>query len=160
MIFSAWPCCCILCQSCTFHFLHFLEEFHINSFRIVYPACRVRAGDNLLRLLCRIDCNIASAGYDNCLAFHRLAVALHQFLCEIEQTIACSLCTCEGTAVCKPLACENALKCTSDSLVLSKHKADLSCACSDIASRNIHICADIFRKLCHETLAECHNLSV
>ena len=33
-------------------------------------------------------------------------------------------------------------------------------ACSDITCRNVNVSADILGKLCHEALAECHNLSV
>ena len=164
MILSARSCRRVLCQSCALYFLYFFEQCNVDSFGIIYPACRVRAGDNLcahlLCLLCRIDCNITSTRYNNGLAFHRLAVTLHQFLCEIEQTISCCLCTCEGTAVCKSFTCEYALEGASDSLILSEHKADLSCARSDIARRNVHICANILRKLCHKALAECHDFPV
>ena len=48
----------------------------------------------------------------------------------------------------------------ADPLVLSEHVTDLSCACSDIACRNVCISADMFAELCHEALAECHDLSV
>ena len=87
-------------------------------------------------------------------------MALHQLLCEIEQTIPGRLCTRKGTAVCKSLPREDTLECTPDSLVLSEHKTNLSCTGSDIASRNIHIRANIFGKLCHKALAERHNLPV
>src|SRR5699024_8199201 len=43
---------------------------------------------------------------------------------------------------------------------LSVQEADLTSADADITGRHVRIRSDIFTKLRHEALAECHNLSV
>ena len=78
----------------------------------------------------------------------------------VYNTVTSSLCTDQGTAEGEAFTCEDTLIKTTDSLVLSEEISDLTSADTDITSRNICICADIFAKLCHKALAECHNLSV
>ena len=71
-----------------------------------------------------------------------------------------SLCTCQRSSVGQAFSCQNTLIYAFDSLVLTEQITDLSCAGSDVTSRYVCVCADIFAELCHKALAECHNLAV
>ena len=80
MIFSARTFCSVLCQTRTVYFFYFLEQCNIDAFRIINPACGIRAGNRfctkLLCLLDRIDRYITGTGYCNRLACDVFSIAL------------------------------------------------------------------------------------
>ena len=90
-----------LCQTCTMNFLNLFQQFDIDAFRIIDPACGVRYGNDfcahLLSFLAGIDSNVSGTGYAAYFAFHGFAVAFHQLFCDVKKTISCSLCTSQGT---------------------------------------------------------------
>ena len=87
-------------------------------------------------------------------------MSLSDLVEHVYNTITGSLCTDQGTAKGETFTCEHTLIESADSLVLSEEISDLTSANTDITSRYICVCTDIFTKLCHKALAECHNLSV
>ena len=164
MILSALAGCCVLCEACTLDFLDFLEECNVNAFRIINPACRIGACYNVnAHLLCLLDCidrNIACTCHCSCLACDVDAVDLKKFFCQIKEAVTCSLCSCERAAVCKALTCQNTFIKACDSLILAIKETDFTSAYADIAGRYVCVSADMSVELCHETLAEPHDLIV
>ena len=85
---------------------------------------------------------------------------LQKFLGQIYEAVAGSLGSCQGAAVGEALAGQNAFIEGGDSLVLAVQEADLAAAYADIAGGYVSVCTDMSVKLCHETLAECHDFAV
>ena len=151
-------------QAGTLHFFHFFQKRHIDTFCVVDPACGIgtgnRPGSQLLRFLDRVNRYITGTGYGNRLPCNILTVAFQHLFCQIKQSIAGRLCPCKRTAVCKPLTGQHAFILIANPLILSVHIADLTTSHTDITCRYIGICSNMSVKLCHETLAERHHLSV
>ena len=164
MILSTRSCSCILGQTSTFYFFYFFQKCHIDSFRIIDPACRIRYGNNfcthLLCFLYCIDCYVTRSGYAADLIFHIHAVAFHQLTGQVQKSVTSCLSSCKRSAVGQTFSGQNTFIQSGDSLVLSVHITDLTSTSSDISSRNINVCSNIFVKLCNKALAECHDLSV
>ena len=154
----------ILGEARTLNFLDLLEECNIDSVRIINPAGGIGAGHRLraklLSLLDRVCCDVAGTRDSHCLAGNVDAVDLEEFLCEVKETVTGSLCSCERAAVGKALAGQNAFVKVRDSLVLAVEITDLAGAYADIAGRDVLVSADVFVELCHEGLAETHDLVV
>ena len=87
-------------------------------------------------------------------------MAVQVLLDEVDQTVAGGLRTSQRSAVREALARENAGPLVGQALVLTEHVADLACAGSDVASRNVGVGADVLHELGHEALAEAHDLHV
>ena len=164
MILSARSCSCVLGQTGTSYFFDLFQKCYINAFRIVNPSGRIRCGNHLCtHLLCfldGIDCYVSGTGYTTDLILHLHAMAFHQLTGDVQKAVTSCLGTCQRSAEGQSFTGQNALIASGQSLVLSIHIADLSSAGSDVTSRYIHICANIFVELRDETLAERHNLSV
>ena len=164
MVLWIWTIVLVLCKSCTFHFFDLFESCNIDSVRIVYPSCRITYCNNFssefLGFLSCINRNVTCSGNSNCLTCKFDTIEFQKFICQIQKTISCSFCTSKRSTIGKSFSCKNSFIYSTDSLVLSEHISDLSCACTDISCRNISISTNIFAKLCHKALAECHNFSV
>ena len=78
----------------------------------------------------------------------------------VNSAVACCLGTDEGAAVLDALTCEHACELVSESLVLTEHVADLTSAYAEVACGNVKVGTDMSGELCHEALAETHNLCV
>ena len=84
----------------------------------------------------------------------------HQFVKDIYNTVSCCFCTDQRTAIGKSFTCQDTFIEIANTFVLSEKITDLTSANTDVTSRYICVCADIFAELCHKALAECHNFSV
>ena len=148
MILSARSCSRILSQTCTFNLFYFFQKRKINSLRIIYPTGRIRYCNNfcthLLSFLSRIDCYVSGTGYTADFIFHIHTMTFHQLTGDIEKSITGCLCTSQRSSEGQSFSCQNAFVTSGNSLILSVHVADLSCAGSNISSRYIHISSDVF----------------
>ena len=62
VVFRLWSVFLVFCQTCTLYFFDLFQSSDIDAFRIIYPACGVRACNNfstqLLSLLNSVNSNI------------------------------------------------------------------------------------------------------
>ena len=164
VIFCRRSCLCVFSKSCSLYFLNFFKKFYINAVLIVNPTCRIGNGNNICTehfcLFYRINSNITGTRYTNSLALNIGIITFEHFFCKVEKSVACCLGSCKRAAVRQAFTGKYALVSAAYSLILTEHIADFSCACTDIACRNVCIGADYLTKFCHKTLAEHHNFSV
>ena len=64
------------------------------------------------------------------------------------------------TTVLKSLTCQYTVPLVCELLVHTEHVTDLTATNADITCRNVLVRTDVTIKLCHESLAETHNLCV
>ena len=154
----------VLFDTSTFNFFDVFYNVKVDSVRIVDISVGVvhcnNFGTKLSSFLNSVNSYVTGTCYNDSFSFYGIIVCFCDLVEHVYNTVTGSLCTDQGTAEGETFTCENTLIETADSLVLSEEISDLTSADTDITSRNICICADIFAKLCHKALAECHNLSV
>ena len=107
-----------------------------------------------------IDCNITGTCNNNSFSVKRIVVVFHQFVQNIYNTVSGSFCTDQGTTIGKSFTCQNAFIKITNTFVLSEEISNLTSANTDVTSRYVCVCADVFAEFCHKALAECHNFSV
>ena len=155
---------CIFFDTSTFYFFDILYDVKVDSVRIVDISVGVvhcnNLGTKLSSFLNSVNSYITGTCYNDCFSFYGIIVSFGDLVEHVYNTVTGSLCTDQGTSEGKTLSCKDTLIKATDSLILSEEITDLTSADTDVTSRNICICADIFAKLCHKALAECHNLSV
>ena len=141
MVLSARSLLSVLCQTCTMNFLNLFQQFDIDAFRIIDPACGVRYGNDfcahLLSFLAGIDSNVSGTGYAAYFAFHGFAVAFHQLTGQIQKSITSCLSSCKRSAVGQALSGQNAGKFVAKSFILTEKIAYLSRTYTDISGGNV-----------------------
>ena len=98
--------------------------------------------------------NISGAGYENILAFDRVALCCEHFLGEVYVAVASRFGTNQASAPFEALAGENAVIGILAALVLAKEVAYFAAAHADVAGGNVGIGADVAIELAHKGVAE------
>ena len=115
----------------------------------------------LVRLVDRVDRDVARTRDTDALALERLAVHREHLLREVHRAIAGGLGAHLGAAPLHALAGEHAgLVPVGDLAVLAEEVADLARADADVAGGDVGVLAEVPVELVHERLAEPHDLGI
>ena len=98
--------------------------------------------------------NISGAGYENILAFDRVALCCEHFLGAVYVAVASRFGTNQASAPFEALAGENAVIGIFAAFVLAKEVAYFAAAHTDVAGGNVSIGTDVAIELAHEGVAE------
>ena len=138
--------------------------FCVDAILVIYISVRTGNCNYLAAKLCGLldstPSNVTETGNCESLANNCVAEGLKHLVYIVDSTEACSLRTDKGTAVGETLTSENALIDILESLILTEHIADLTGTCTEVTGRNVCVSTDVSEKLCHEALAESHDLTV
>ena len=114
----------------------------------------------LFRFFNRIDRYISGTGNHNRLSGKVHAVALHQFLCQIEKTITGGFRPDQRPSIGKALSGQHAVIRIPDPLVLTVEIADFSATDTDVSRRHIRIGTDMANQFHHKALAKTHDFLI
>ena len=146
-------------------FLDLLEQFDVEALLVDDVTARVRAGDHgraqLLRLLRRVDRDVARTGDHDALPVQTLAAGAQHLRGEEHAAVAGGLRTALRAAPVHALAGQHArLVAVGDALVLTEQVADLARPDADVAGRYVGVLTEVPVELRHERLAEAHDFGV
>ena len=148
----------------TFNFFDLLDDVKVDAFFIDDIAVRVAHGDDfgaeLRRLLVGINRHIAGAGDNNPFALEAVARFGKHFIGKVAETKAGGFFSGKRTACAECFAGQNTGEFVAKTFILAEHIADFTGADTNVASRDVCICADMLGKLRHEGLAETHDFAV
>ena len=113
-----------------------------------------------MRLLRRVDRNVARTGDDDLLALDAVAAVLKHLLGEEHRAITGRFFADETAAVGQALAGQRAVEAILQTLVHAEHVADLATPDPNVASRHIRVRADVSMQFDHQRLTEAHHFPI